>query len=70
MTYYDPRRPKPWPIRLLNNWGITDDQKATNIVLLVIGVLFVVAIFFYLSSGTPEVEQIDPQILLDMERGL
>lgn len=44
MVYYDPRKPKPWPIRLLNRIGIVDDAVATYIVI-------AIAIIFFSITG-------------------
>lgn len=49
MVYYDPRKPKPWPIKLLNKWGVTDDAKATKITL--VGALLGIALTVFMYAG-------------------
>lgn len=70
MAYYDPRKPKPWPIRLLNKLGITNDTVATNIALVLALLGILVTIIFYLQlldDNSSPIEAIDPQTLREME---
>ena len=53
MVYYDPRKPKPWPIRLLNNIGITNDTTATNIII-VISILLLLGTGYLLFQANAE----------------
>lgn len=71
MTYYDPRKPKPWPVRLLNKCGVTDDSKATNIALGTAFAGMIITVIFYsqiLSNSTDGAEEIDSALLQDMNR--
>lgn len=60
MVYYDPRKPKPWPIRVLNNWGVRNDSTATTIVIVISIVFILLAIFLYINTNNQE--QIDRSI--------
>lgn len=68
MTYYDPRKPKPWPVRILNRFGVSDDTKATNIAVAVGVTGIIITIFLYASilGGSNEVEGIPSEILNTM----
>lgn len=70
MTYYDPRKPKPWPIATLNKLGVRDDATATRIVIAAIVTIFVVTIFMAidLTSESEEIQtkEIDPWLVEEM----
>lgn len=63
MVYYDPRKPKPWPIRLLNKLGVENDSVATNVVVIISIVFLGVAIYLFVDSSTPEVRELSPEQL-------
>ena len=63
MTYYDPRKPKPWPIRFLNKLGVTYDGIAKNIVVAASIVILAVAVYLYMSNVAPEVRELSPEEL-------
>ena len=52
MTVYDPRKPKPWPIQLLNKWGVTNDSLATRIVLIFSSVIILFSVYSFLRVAT------------------
>ena len=54
MVYYDPRKPKPWPIRILNKFGVTNDTTATHVVIVVSIVFLLVAGLLQLNTNTEE----------------
>lgn len=69
MTYFDPRKPKPWPVRLLNTLGVTDDVVATKIIAIGSILLLVVTVIFYFNifnGQTAEVQEVDQEILKSM----
>lgn len=70
MVYYDPRKPKPWPIRLLNSWGVVNDTKATNIAIAVAlaGILLTIVLYTQILNNDADVEELDPRVLQEMER--
>lgn len=69
MVYYDPRKPKPWPIRVLNKLGVADDTKATNIAmaLAIIGIIITVLLYLNLLGDDSDMEEIplEEQLLLE-----
>ena len=54
MVYYDPRKPIPWPIRILNKFGVTNDTTATHVVIVVSIVFLLVAGLLQLNTNTEE----------------
>lgn len=50
MVYYDPRTPKPWPIRLLNTWGVSNDTAATYIIIAASVVFLTVAVILFFNT--------------------
>lgn len=69
MVYYDPRKPKPWPIRFLNKFGVVNDNTANKIVLWGALLLLIVTIILYLSifgDNTEEIKKVDREILRQM----
>lgn len=58
MVFYDPRKPKPWPVRLLNKCGVTNDTTATHVVIVVSVVLLGITGYLLLDiDTTPESKQ-------------
>ena len=71
MTFYDPRKPKPWPIRLLNKFGVTNDTVATNISILASVILLIITALLYANLLQPAdnaYEEIPENVLMEMER--
>ena len=71
MMYYDPRKPKPWPIRILNRLGITNDTMATNISILTSVILLIFTALLYANlfqSSEETYEEVPESVLLEMER--
>ena len=64
MVYYDPRKPKPWPIRLLNKWGIINDSLATTIILTAAaaGILISIVLYNNLIFNTTSNSEVDTLI--------
>ena len=58
--YYDPRKPKPWPIRLLNKCGIHNDATAVKLVIAASVLLICLSAYFLLSAIQPVTSERDP----------
>lgn len=72
MVYYDPRKPKPWPIKLLNTLGIKNDSTATQVAIAValLGILLTVVSYLNMFTSNDKLEGIPPeeQFLLEQAK--
>ena len=67
MTYYDPRRPKPWYIKLLARLGVTNEAHALMIVLTTSVLLLGLTVWIYSNTfSATQVEEVDPVHLNSM----
>lgn len=73
MAYFNPQQKKPWPIRILNRWGVENDEQAMLITVAGIVIAFVITYFIYvsvLSNDSVPQENLDRALLQEMEEGL
>ena len=63
MTPTDFQNQKPWPIKLLNKLGVTNELLANRIVVAASIIILAVAIYLYMNNVTPEVRELSPEEL-------
>lgn len=61
MVYYDPRKPKPWPIEFLKKLGVKSDKTATAIIIIVSVLFIIIALYLFNDTNAADVRTLTPE---------